>query len=81
MTLPFTVSTNTTVPSRLVPKAYFPSEVVDSEVMASGWDAISCNGSASDEGSNIRRCPSEDPEMRCVGVYESAQIDSGWTGD
>jgi hypothetical protein len=49
------VSTKTTVPSKLVPNAYFPSEVVDSEVIARGWDAISCNGSASDEGSNIRR--------------------------
>ena len=55
ITLPLTVSTNTTVPSRLVPSAYVPSEVVDSEVIARGWDAISCNGSASDEGSNIRR--------------------------
>lgn len=52
---PFTMSTSTTVPSRLVPNAYFPSEVDEREVIASGCEAISCNGSASDDGSNIRR--------------------------
>lgn len=78
-TVPLATSTRTTVPSRLVDKAYLPSEVDKREVMASGWEGRSYSGSAKAVGSNIRRWPSEEPDMRWEGVYDSAHMASGWT--